>query len=89
MEVKVGDILEFAEPLHTWDKKLLDKGARYVARQYHKTKFYQTADGWWHGEELDEFEPIHICLEFSNGSFGYGKLSDFSDRKFKIVGSVF
>ena len=32
--VKAGDILKFAEPVHWWDKKLLDKGGKYIIKYY-------------------------------------------------------
>ena len=85
--VKAGDILKFDEPLYSWDKEHLDKGARYIAIQHHKTETYQTKDGWWHFRELEELEPIKVCLEGRNFRFVYGYLSDF-ENKFEVVGSV-
>ena len=43
--VKVGDILEFEKPIHSWHKKDLENGARYIVEHFHKCRFFQTADG--------------------------------------------
>ena len=87
-EVKVGDILKFEKPIHEWHAEDLAKGAYYVVEQNHKKNFYQTADGWWHVEELAELDDPHLVLRCKKGCFDHGKFKEYADRKFEVLGNI-
>lgn len=86
--VKAGDILKFAEPLHWWDKEILQKGGKYIVEKVPQAEFYQTPDGWWHSKDTGKTE-LHLRLKLKNGGFGYGKIAQYADRNFEVIGNIF
>lgn len=84
--VKVGDILEFEKPIHSWHKKDLESGAKYIVEQDHKKNFYEGDDGWWHVEELPELDEFQLVLRGKKGSFLHGPLKNYSN--YKVIGNI-
>lgn len=84
--VKVGDILEFEKPIHSWHKKDLENGAKYIVEQDHKKKIVEKADGWWHVIKLPELDEMRVVLRGKNFCYLLDYLKNYSN--YKVIGNV-